>query len=696
MVPWWLVLAACTGCGDREREFQSRADPRYPAPPADPDGPLDVSVARDEDDGVRTAAGFQADGRGDVLRAAGDAAIVLRFDVHAGAAAPELALLHLPVIPEPGAGPLELRIRGLGAGDAPTSAAVTWSVPEPWPDPYARHERRGERAPLVCAPFERTSPDLAPVVAELLASGAPRLGLVIEALSGELQVQDRAEIADPECPGVVASRLTLHPTLRSTLAGREMLARPTDRSVTVSLVPAVDLEVTVDVWSTPEDLRTTPARTLPAGEAAEIVLDGLQPSTAYRWRARYRRPGGEVSEEGPEHTFHTARSRGERFTFTVTSDTHLLNLEHRRAFSSMHLLRTTMTRIGAAEPDFHLDLGDIFNGESYRSYDAPDAEEMARRTLSLRPYYELADAPVIVVPGNHEGEQGWRIAAGDPLPALATRARQAAFPSPVPSDFYRGNAQQEPEVGVPGDYFAFEWGDALIVALDPYRYTPRKPHTIDDTAGTGDRWDWTLGREQYDWLVRTLEESRATFKLVFSHQVTGGTNEYGRGGRQAALFNKQRGSYEWGGRDPGGADVFDRKRPGWGRPVHQVLAEAGVTAFVHGHDHVFAFEPPLDGVGYLTVPQPDDARYDRGHAPRSRIDKGARVIENSGHVAFTVSPRELVVEYVRSYLPGDGPDGRIAFRHTFTDCDGNGVSDLHDVARGRADADGDGRPDDCR
>ena len=205
-----------------------------------------------------------------------------------------------------------------------------------------------------------------------------------------------------------------------------------------------------------------------------------------------------------------------------------------------------------------------------------------------------------------------------------------------------------------GGTWAFTWGDVLVVALDPYRNTRRKPHDLDGAPAEGSRWEWTLGRDQYDWLVRTLEGSDAPYKLVFSHQITGGTNAYGRGGRMGAD------RWEWGGQDELAAH-----RPGWPRTIHRVLADTGVTAFVHGHDHVFAFEPPLDGVGYVTAPQPGDAGYDAGHGKRSGIAPGSTVIENSGWLRFTSRPEGLEMVYVRSFLPGDGPSEQIAFSHVF-------------------------------
>ncbi len=45
-----------------------------------------------------------------------------------------------------------------------------------------------------------------------------------------------------------------------------------------------------------------------------------------------------------------------------------------------------------------------------------------------------------------------------------------------------------------------------------------------------DRWQWTLGPAQYQWLENTLAGSTAKYKFVFAHQVSGGMDDYGRGG----------------------------------------------------------------------------------------------------------------------------------------------------------------------
>jgi hypothetical protein len=612
----WLVVAC--GCPASESGGRrSRYDPRYPDEPTNPEGPIVI-------EGVGT------DGR-------------LRFDLPAVASS-ELVRLDLLVVPS--GMEAEVAIRGLvdqGSleGAAPTAAVVSWTVTSP--DPYAGLPRVDERIGLDCAPLHRFTPDLSPLLAEATSRGATHASFVVQPIAGTFTLQERKEITDRACPGTLAQRLEVYPTVRSTFVAKELTAQVTDTSATLTLMSLVDVDIEVDL-----ERRVIPA-TGEAGEVVVVALDGLPAHARTTYVVRVRKPGGDW-EIGPEHAVHTRRAPGEPFTFTVTADGHFLNMEHRRAWSSMVLLGATMDRAASEQPDFHLDLGDTFFTESYKAWDAMDDAEAVRRHLEVRPYFERVGAPLFFVLGNHEGEQGWRFAAGDPIAPRSERVRRMLFPNPV---------DQEPE-----DVYAFRWGDVLVVVLDPYRYTVHKPHAVGGDPGTGDLWDWTLGKEQADWLALTLAESDAPYELVFAHQLTGGTNDYGRGGRMAVESGADGGTYEWGGKGATAGDDFAARRPGWDKPIHQILADAGVVAFVRGHDHKFIWEPPLDGVAYVTVPQPGDATYGDGYNPPTHPD--AVVLPNAGHLKFTSSRGQLEMSYIRSFLPDDGPDGDVAFTHTWT------------------------------
>ena len=361
--------------------------------------------------------------------------------------------------------------------------------------------------------------------------------------------------------------------------------------------------------------------------------------------------------------------------FVVQSDSHLHN--HRNDRRHTDLYRTTLTNIYSDAPDFLIDLGDTFNSECYNSRfnwpwllcnssDALDLEEAVQRHLEQRPYLDLVchSAPFFLALGNHEGEQGWRL-DGTPnnLAVWACQARKLIYPLPAPDQFYAGNQEDVPFCGMREDYYAWQWGDALFVVLDPFWYTTTKPHNLGNVLGTDNSWDWTLGQAQYEWLIDTLKASSATFKFVFAHQLSGGVNSYGRGGIEAARYSVARhASFEWGGEDANGNPAYETQRPGWSNPIHQVLVDAGVTIFFHGHDHVFVRQE-LDGVVYQECPQPDESSYGHGFSTEGMYLHGV-IVKNSGHLRVSVSSASVTVEYVRAYLPGEGVNGEVAFSYT--------------------------------
>jgi hypothetical protein len=165
-------------------------------------------------------------------------------------------------------------------------------------------------------------------------------------------------------------------------------------------------------------------------------------------------------------------------------------------------------------------------------------------------------------------------------------------------------------------------------------------------------WNLTLGREQYDWLKTTLENSRAKYKFVLAHNLVGGLDMGNtgnmRGGIEAAGF------YEWGGQNTDGTWGFDNHRPGWGKPIQQLLVDNNVTIFFHGHDHFFA-KQDLNGVIYQECPQPG-AMNDKNHANEYGYKTGT-FLDGSGNICVTVTEENVKVEYIRTYLPGREPAG---------------------------------------
>jgi hypothetical protein len=174
----------------------------------------------------------------------------------------------------------------------------------------------------------------------------------------------------------------------------------------------------------------------------------------------------------------------------------------------------------------------------------------------------------------------------------------------------------------------------LFVVLDPYRYSLRSG------GRTSDGWAWSLGREQYDWLARTLAGSSAKYKFIFIHNMLAG-DQASRGGVEIAGFN------EWGGKNLDGTEGFAQHRPGCPMPVHQLLLQNHVTAVFRAHDNFYARQE-LDGILYLMVPQPSFAGDDHIRDLQNYGYKQGVFRGNSGHVRVTVSPEKVVVDYVKS------------------------------------------------
>ena len=423
----------------------------------------------------------------------------------------------------------------------------------------------------------------------------------------------------------------------------ELLGRPTATSVTVNALADKDLEVYFEYGpSAGSYTLQTQAKTFPANTPIEQVMDRLQPDHQHYYRMRYRETGAAAFSAGEEHTFHTQRARGSTFTVDIQADPHMDENSDPATF------RLTLENMLSDKPDFLVDLGDTFMSDKLSP---PTYQAVLDRALLLRSYYALAghSVPLFLALGNHEGEWGSRLTnTAENLPVWDTLIRKLYFPNPFPDGFYSGGSQEEKYVGLRESYYAWEWGDALFVVLDPYWYTPQSPELSGD-------WSLTLGRVQYEWLKRTLEVSRSTFKFVFCHNLVGGWNKNGtgqmRGGIEAAKY------LEWGGYNLDDTWGFDKARPGWAMPIHQLLVANNVTIFFHGHDHFYG-KQDLGGIVYQEVPQPAARNTELGNRAASYGYTEGRLLGGTGYVRIRVSPTDVNVDYVQTWTPQNETNGR--------------------------------------
>ena len=139
---------------------------------------------------------------------------------------------------------------------------------------------------------------------------------------------------------------------------------------------------------------------------------------------------------------------------------------------------------------------------------------------------------VYTVSGNHE--QAMYVNLGGVFnnnAVFAASARNKFYPGPTPvsvssftgmgASFYSGDTESfatgHPALlGYPGvdgdgllrDYYAFEWGDALFLTIDPYWHSTRAVDTslYSDAEGV---WSKSMGDAQYFWLKGMLERNAA-------------------------------------------------------------------------------------------------------------------------------------------------------------------------------------------
>ena len=414
----------------------------------------------------------------------------------------------------------------------------------------------------------------------------------------------------------------------------EIVGRPTDKSIVIQAFFDEDAEVSIKYGKTSGTYSQQSSWTkFTKGDPAEIFITGLSANTTYYYKYCYRIPGATTSTERPERSFKTQKPPGAAFRFVVQADPHLDEQ------SDSSLYRLTLTNQLSDQPDFSIDLGDILMTDKLKNAAGIIPKDTVTYRAHLqRSFYETSahSVPLFISMGNHEGESGWNLNnTVENIAVWGTLERKKYYLNPIPDGFYTGDETVHPFVGVRENYYAWTWGDALFVVLDPYWYTPLKPD-----AANG--WRWTLGKKQYDWLRATLEASKSTFKFIFAHQLIGG-DPNGRGGIEFADL------YEWGGKNLDGTAGFATNRPGWYKPIKDLLTENRVTIFFHGHDHFF-MKQEKDCLVYQETPQPSHPNFTSATYATDYGYKIGDVYPNSGHIRVSVDATNVKVEYVRAYL----------------------------------------------
>ena len=329
-----------------------------------------------------------------------------------------------------------------------------------------------------------------------------------------------------------------------------------------------------------------------------ISVEGLKSETSIYYRLRYAL-GTKTTYSALTQASLTTSKISSEYVFAVQADPHM------EENSSADVYSQTLEQVVKASPVFLMDLGDIFMTDKLP--DKSEANIRARYELMKGFYDKLKGIPFYITLGNHDGELGYS--------KFNTKSyRKEYFP------------QQTGELA----YYSFTGPDSLHISLDIFTYTMESPKD--------DGWQWTLGKTQYDWLKKTLETSKASHKFVYVHHLLYG-NAQSRGGVEIAKYN------EWGGLNRDGTPGFDAKRPGWGKPVHQLLVDNGVDIVFKGHDHLYV-KQELDGIIYQTLPQPSHP----GDKVNSAIEYGyvsGKVVGGSGFLKVTTNSSGIKVDFIK-------------------------------------------------
>jgi len=369
-------------------------------------------------------------------------------------------------------------------------------------------------------------------------------------------------------PGACASGAPAHELL-----GAPLLFSPTTHGFGLSAVLGAGDPATLHlrVRAAGASAWTEPGPpTIRAPDLAEWTLEGLASGARYEYQL-----AGACSPTG-ESVLHagsvvTPRPPGASFTFALVSDTHIGADPAYPNQGDETILSAVSREIAAAAPDFLVHLGDVLDYHQYGFVVPPPDASIARQAYVnyRRTLGDLLGGAVhYPVLGNWDGENGCNTAEE----IERSRSQRLLY---LPA---RGLATNPEGGSAFQDYYAFTWGDALFVVLNPFTYTPTC-HLLGGGSGVAD--DWTLGQTQLDWLRQTLANAGSKWKFVLIHHTVGGNagdeinSIYGRGGGRAAHVGEQ-------------------------QIVHELMRQYGVQIFFYGHDHVFT-DMVVDGIHY-TLP----------------------------------------------------------------------------------------------
>lgn len=408
----------------------------------------------------------------------------------------------------------------------------------------------------------------------------------------------------------------------------------------------------------------------------ELPVTGLSADQKVHYRIEVAQPGASElwRPSAADGVFYTQKPPGKSFRFCVMSDAHWNEEDNVPAAGARRWMGEQIVAQMAVDGpyDFCLELGDAAQLTHLKSPgDAMNHYLIYRKIIA--PLTRVM--PVFMALGNHEREAGFFQRGADLEGKIsnyqtktefnqrwATNARLEFIPNPR-GDTYPEGGEGAPgfdtsaewigdkgpwNAGAPthlGNFYAWSWGDALFIVLDPYRYTlvgsPVLPSAVQQ---------WTLGKTQMAWLKKTLSESKARWKIICSHHQVGGGAINGVG--EKVVYGDQDRAY-------GRGSAIEARNPETEQSkIHALMREHGAQFFLYGHDHAFCHSV-LDDVHYICCARPthlnnwwkeEGMLESYGDLLSAKPTKEwIRAIRNVlGYARFEVSPERLVMQWVKA------------------------------------------------
>lgn len=374
---------------------------------------------------------------------------------------------------------------------------------------------------------------------------------------------------------------------KESLSSSEIIGRVTGRTAQINVVTSSRKEFIVAWGDTPNPIEFKREVRLKGRGSLTADLGALRPGRRYYYQIGSRDPGQVGYHYSPVRGFVTQRPPGSKFSFAIFADGHVLGkVKNEQHYTN---LARSVEMAAAEDIDFVVFVGDesCLDGSGDHAIMqrvTSNQKETKRRYAFWRSVYAplLASRPAYLALGNHDGEAGFyaiekRVDDTFYWQRWGTVARKKYILNPR-HDTYLEGGENAGWSGIKGDpafggadegncsplenYFAWSWGDALFIVLDPFRYTK---HRSDDPS------IWTLGEEQLEWLDEALSKSKRRHQFVISHHLVGGApwsadtsrpGSYGRGGAEFSHIGEQ-------------------------EIIHKLMRRHKAKFFLYGHDHIF-------------------------------------------------------------------------------------------------------------